>query len=106
MLLGPIALEAHAQAAGTVAKLAKDFSVSPKMLTKFSKAGLSGIDLGKGLSLAKEIAQAKSLDLGEIADQVLNLKQDGKDWADIAKGFDVELPQNFDSIDLKSLTGG
>lgn len=87
--------DVHAQAASSVAKLAKDFSVSPKMLTKFSKAGLSGVDLGNGLKIAKDVSKVKNLDINEAAEQVLGLKRDGKDWPDITKQFGVELPKDL-----------
>lgn len=90
---GVTTLDVDAQAAPTLAKLAKDFKVSPKLLTKFSKAGLSGADLGNGLKVAKEVANVKSLDMNDAAEQVLNLKQGGKGWPDIAKEFEVDLPK-------------
>lgn len=88
----------EAQAAPTVAKLAKDFSVSPKLLKKFSKAGLSGVDLGNGLKIAKEVSSVKNLDINDAAEQVLGLKRDGKEWPDIAKQLEVELPKGLDAI--------
>ncbi len=90
--------DANAQAAG-VAKLAKEFSVSPKLLTKFSKAGLSGVDLGNGLKIAKEVANVKDLKIDDAVEQVLSLKQGGKDWSDIAKNFGVELPEGVDALE-------
>lgn len=99
-------LQAVSQPGPSVAKLAKDFSVSPKLLTRFSKSGLSSLDLGKGLSLAKDISGKKNLNMEEVVEQVLDLKQRGQDWPDITKNFGVDLPAGFDSLDLKSLTGG
>lgn len=96
VISGVMTLDANAQAASTVAKLAKDFKVSPKLLTKFSKAGLSGVDLGNGLKIAKDVADVKSLQMNDAAEQVLNLKQGGKDWSDIAQEFGIELPQGID----------
>lgn len=91
-------IEANAQAA-SIAKLAKEFSVSPKLLTKFSKAGLSGADLGSGLKIAKEVANVKDLKIDDAVEQVLSLKQGGKDWPDIAKNFGVELPGGMDALE-------
>jgi hypothetical protein len=91
-------INANAQAA-SIAKLAKEFSVSPKLLTKFSKAGLSGADLGSGLRIAKEVANVKDLKIDDAVEQVLSLKEDGKDWPDIAKNFGVELPQGMDALE-------
>ena len=95
---GMMTIEANAQAAG-IAKLAKDFSVSPKLLTKFSKAGLSRADLGSGLQIAKEVANVKDLKIDDAVEQVLSLKEGGKDWPDIAKSFGVELPMGMDALE-------
>jgi hypothetical protein len=91
-------IEANAQAGG-IAKLAKEFSVSPKLLTKFSKAGLSRADLGSGLQIAKEVANVKDLKIDDAVEQVLSLKEGGKDWPDIAKNFGVELPKGMDALE-------
>ena len=87
--------EVNAQAATNIAKLAKDFSVSPKLLKKFNKGGLSGVDLGNGLKIAKEVSNVKNLEINDAAEQVLGLKQDGKDWTEITKQFGVELPKGI-----------
>ena len=87
-----VTLEVDAQAAPAVAKLAKDFNVSPNLLAKFSKAGLSRADLGDGLKIAKEVANVKNLKMDDAAEQVLGLKQRGQEWPAIAKEFGVELP--------------
>ena len=97
-LSSPTISVVEAQAAPTVAKLAKDFSVSPKLLKKFSKAGLSGVDLGNGLKIAKEVSSVKNLDINDAAEQVLGLKRDGKEWPDIAKQFEIELPKGIDVL--------
>lgn len=92
---GPLALQAPVQAAegGAVIKaLAKQFNVSPDLLQKFSKMGLSKVDLSNGLQLAKSIAGKGQLDISDAAEKVLGLKGEGKDWMEIAKEFDVELP--------------
>ena len=91
---GTVAVHAPVQASGGVAlkAMAKQFSVSPDLLTKFSKMGLSNVDLSNGLQLAKSIVDKGDLKIGEAAEKVLSLKGDGKDWAQIAKDFDVELP--------------
>ena len=87
------ALQVSAQSAPEIAKLAKDFNVSPKVLSKFSKAGLSSSDLKSGLELAKQVVNSGDLKIDEAVNQIFSLKQDGKDWEAIAKEFDVTLKQ-------------
>ena len=102
---GGLTLEAGAQAAPTVAKLAKDFSVSPKLLRKFSKAGMSVKDLGSGLKIAKEVSNLKNLSIDDAAERVLNLRQGGKNWGDIAGELGVDLPAGIDAAEgLKKLS--
>ena len=95
---GFTASDVSAQAAPTVAKLAKDFSVSPKLLNKFTKAGLSRVDLGNGLKIAKEVSSVKNLEMNKAAEQVLGLKQGGKGWPDIANELGVELPKGMEVL--------
>lgn len=92
---GLVALQAPVQAAGGAAAIkamAKQFSVSPDMLQKFSKMGLSNADLGNGLQLAKSIVSKGDLNISDAAEKVFSLKGEGKDWTQIAKDFDVDLP--------------
>ena len=96
ILPGAMISEVNAQSSAAVAKLAKDFNVSPKLLTQFRKAGLSRVDLGNGLKIAKQVSGAKNLKMNDAATQVLSLKQGGKGWADIAKEFDIDLPTDLD----------
>ena len=96
VISGFVAVHAPAQASGTEAALsalANQFSVSPDLLGKFSKMGLSNVDLGQGLQLAKSIVGKGQLSMGDAAEKVLSLKGEGKDWMQIAKDFDVELPE-------------
>ena len=94
-LSGLAAVHSTAQAAGggvALKALANQFSVSPDMLQKFSKMGLSNVDLSNGLQLAKSIVGKGELNIAEAAEQVLSLKGEGQDWAQIAKDFGVDLP--------------
>lgn len=93
---GLMAVHTPAQAAGgavALKALAQQFSVSPDLLQKFSKMGLSNVDLSNGLQLAKSVVAKGDLGIGDAAEKVLSLKGEGQDWAEIAKGFDVELPE-------------
>ena len=49
-------------------------------------------DIGNGLQLAKSIVDKGELSIGDAAEKVLNLKGEGKDWMQIAKDFDVDVP--------------
>lgn len=101
---GQIVLQAPVQAAGgsaAITALAKQFSVSPDMLQKFSEMGLSHVDLGNGLQLAKSIVGKGDLNISDAAEKVFSLKGEGKDWMQIAKDFDVELP-DFSAGDAAS----
>ena len=91
-------LEVQAQGKPNIAKLAKDFSVSPKLLQKFRKAGMKVSDIGEGLKIAKDVSKIKNLDINDAAEQILGLKQDGKEWTDITKEFGVELPKGIESL--------
>ena len=41
----------------------------------------------------------KDLNIDDAVEQVLSLKEGGKDWADIAKNFGVELPMGMDALE-------
>jgi len=75
-----------------ITKLAKDFGVSPKLLQKFRKAGMKASDISDGLKISQQVSKLKNIDIGDAVEQVLGQKLDGKEWSDIAKQFDVELP--------------
>ena len=95
MISGLMVVHAPAQASGTdaaLSALANQFNVSPDLLGKFSKMGLSKVDLGHGLQLAKSIVGKGELSMGDAAEKVLSLTGEGQDWMQIAKDFDVELP--------------
>lgn len=95
--MGFTALQDPVQAAegsAAIQALAKKFSVSPDLLQKFSKMGLSHADLSDGLKLAKSITGKGKLSISDAAEKVMSLKGEGQDWAQIAKKFDVELPES------------
>jgi hypothetical protein len=98
-LAGAMSLEVSAQVGPSVAKLAKEFSVSPKLLTKFSKAGLNAKDLRNGLKIAEDVSKVKNLNFDDAAEQVLKLKEGGKDWPDISRDFGIELPKGLELSD-------
>jgi len=92
---GAMNLDVEAQSGPNIAKLAKDFSVSPKQLTKFSKKGLNIADLGNGLKIARDASKIKNLKMEDVLEKVLGSKADGKNWPDIAGDFGIELPKDF-----------
>lgn len=91
-------VEVQAQPKTNIAKLAKDFSVSPKLLQKFRKSGMKVSDISEGLKIAKDVSKIKNLDINDAAEKILGLKQGGKEWPDIAKDFGVELPKSIESL--------
>ena len=101
VFVGLTALQGPVQAAegsAAIQALAKKFSISPDLLQKFSKMGLSHSDLSDGLNLAKSITGKGKLSISDAAEKVMSLKGEGQDWAQIAKKFDVELPDSVFGI--------
>ena len=90
------AQDAFAQSAPSIAKLAKESNVSPNILTKFRKGGLTDADLSNGLKLAKEANASTGMKMDEAAEKILNLRKEGKAWPDIASDLEVKLPKGID----------
>lgn len=88
-----IAIPAFAQpaiSANQVTKLAKQFDVSPDILSKFGSMNLE--EMRSGLGIAKQVTAKGGSSMDEAVNKVLSAAQNGKGWTDIATDFGVDAP--------------
>jgi hypothetical protein len=78
--------------AKAITKLAKDFDVSPDILSGFKDMSLP--DVRSGLDIAKEVSKRGDMSMNDAASKVLGSRKGGKDWDGIAKDFDVKPPKS------------
>ena len=92
--LGAVPATAVAQEIGSkaITKLAKDFDVSPNVLSGFKDMSLP--DVRSGLDIAKEVSKRGDMSMNDATSKVLGSRKGGKDWDGIAKDFDVKPPKS------------
>ena len=91
LLTIPVLSGAQQVGSAVISKLAKDFDVSPDVLSKFKKMALP--DLQSGLDIAKQVSTRGDMSMNDAASKVLGTKNSDKNWDSIAKEFDVEPPK-------------
>ena len=95
----PVLSGAQEVGAAVISKLAKDFDVSPDILSKFKEMALP--DLQSGLDIAKQVATRGDMSMNDAVGKVLGAKNNDKGWDSIAKDFDVELPNLPTTLNLE-----
>ena len=80
----------YAQSASSpqLAKLAKQFNVSPGKLAKFSDMNIN--DIKSGLEMAKNLSSKGDLSMDAALDKVMGAAADGQDWGSIASDLDID----------------
>ena len=80
----------YAQSASSpqLAKLAKQFNVSPGKLAKFSDMNIN--DIKSGLEMAKNLSGKGDLSMDAALDKVMGAAADGQDWGSIASDLDID----------------
>ena len=88
----------YAQSASSpqLAKLAKQFNVSPGKLAKFSDMNIN--DIKSGLEMAKNLSSKGDLSMDAALDKVMGAAADGQDWGGIASDLDIDA---VDAADTK-----
>ena len=80
----------YAQSASSpqLAKLAKQFNVSPGKLARFSDMNIN--DIKSGLEMAKNLSSKGDLSMDAALDKVMGAAADGQDWGSIASDLDID----------------
>ena len=87
LLSSPIFAQA-ALGGAQISKLAKQFGVSPDVLSKFG--GMSVKDMQSGLGIAKQVSAKGGMSMDAAASEVLNASKGGNSWNSIASDFGVD----------------
>jgi len=95
--LSLVETQAKPSPSAPIEQLAKKFGVSPELLSEFKDKGLDMDDLENGMKVAKEVVKKGDLKIEDATEKVLTLRDEGKEWTDIAKEFDVSVPKDMKS---------
>jgi hypothetical protein len=73
-----------------ITKLARQFNISPDILSKFTSMSLE--DMKGGLDIAKNLSGMGGLSMDDAVSQVMGALAGGKDLGSVASEFGVDMP--------------